>query len=279
MRDIVRSEPLLGGMSSIVEREWLRDGSSVVTRTITDSDWLTREPNLIEREAAVLKLLASSAVRAPLLVGTEGATQLTMSFVDGVMVTDGAGLASRAQAIAEVAAEIAAVALPADHDLPGWRSWAAPALEPPDWGNVDLWSKAIECYRATGPTVPEQVCLLHRDLHPLNMLWPVEGLPAVVDWVNARVGHAHAELGHLRWNLTVLSHQEVADQVLAAYLDLTAADGHRTYDPWWDLAPLMSFLPGPIGGSGWHAVGRTDLTPRRVVERTERFLAAALAAS
>lgn len=275
--DVVDITPLIGGMSSLVERVVLADGSSIVVRTITDVDWLRREPHLITNEALALQLIAASAVRAPSLVAVDPArARLAMSLVEGTMSVDPVELETQADAIAAAAAQIAATPLPDDHGLPRWRSWAALHPAPPTWGDRTLWQDAIEAHSARPQPGIDRPVLLHRDLHPLNMLWTSSGEVAVVDWVNACVGHPHAELGHLRWNLTVLAGLELADRVLESYLSRPPTPDSSGYDRWWDIVPLLSFVGGPIGLSGYHAVGRTDLTPELVVGRTEEFLATAL---
>lgn len=277
----VRSDTLVGGMSSRVERWWLADGSSIVTRTHTDADWLAREPRLIDNEARALQIVAGGPMRAPELVAADpGGARLAMSFVAGRMAISPRELAGSAEAIAEISRHIAATPLPHDHGLPPWRSWATPDLAPPTWGDAGLWRRAIDAYRHRSQPATRRPVLLHRDLHPLNLLWSHDGTVAVVDWVNACVGHRHAELGHLRWNLTVLAGIDVADRMLERALrpgNGSEQEDHEqlAYDPWWDLAPVMSFLPGPIGGSGWRAVGRSDLTADKIVRRTETFLRAA----
>ena len=278
---VERGEALAGGLSSRVERWWLADGRSIVTRTHTDADWLVREPDLIPNEARALELVAEGTVAGPRLIAADRAShRLAMTFVEGSMITDADRLGSLADTIADTAHQISLTPLPHDHGLPPWRSWAPSELAPPDWGDARLWGEAIDAYRAKPTPSPDRPVLLHRDLHPLNLLWRPEGSVAVVDWVNACVGHPHAELGHLRWNLTVLVGLEAADHMLDTYLRRPGSNGApATYDAWWDLAPAMSFLPGPIGCSAWHDVGRTDLTPERVVEQTERFVADALARS
>ena len=264
---VARSTPLIGGMSSDVVRHELADGRIVVSRHITNTEWLGREPHLIEIEAAALRLLVDSTVQAPELIAT-GPGRLLMSFTPGEMVVASSALVDRAPRLAAAAREVHRVELPGGHGLPPWRSWASPQLVRPDWGDHGLWSEAIEMFRSSQMPTTEQPVLLHRDLHPLNILW--EGNNAtIVDWVNACVGHPHAELGHCRWNLSVLAGSSCAEAFLSAYLDGT---DHGEYDRYWDLAPAMSFLPGPLGGDGWRAVGRNDLTPSIVIERTEAFV-------
>lgn len=274
---IAATERLVGGMSSEVYRCSTAAGVSFVVRHITDRAWLEREPALIDHEARALELLADSPVSAPLLVATDPPTgRLLMTHMSGSLVTTSIELANRLGAIAEAAANIAAVPLPDDHGLEPWRSWAPTDLTPPTWGTTQLWQRAIDAYRSGEPAASEPV-LLHRDLHPLNLLWEGDRVSAVVDWVNACVGPAHAELGHCRWNLAVLVGLDAADEFLDRYLAVTAAR-RSDYDRWWDLAPLMSFVTGPLGLSGWHAVGRKDLTSERVILATEAFLESVLAA-
>lgn len=276
-RTVVEITPLIGGMSSQIERCLLEDGSSIVVRAITDQAWLRREPDLITNEAHALELVAASTIRAPHLIAADSdEARLAMSFLEGSMTVDPAELEERAVTIAAAAAAIATTPLPADHRLPRWRSWAPPNPEPPSWGDRTLWQRGIDALHDSRQPAPHQPVLLHRDLHPLNMLWSGPDEVGIVDWVNACVGHPHAELGHLRWNLTVLAGRELADRVLESYLALTATFDPSGYDRWWDIVPLMSFIGGPIALTGYHSVGRTDLTSALVVQRTEEFLETAL---
>ena len=261
-------------MSSVVERHDLDDGRIVVSRHITDAEWRRREPHLIDAEASALRFAERSPLSAPTLVATDAPSgRLLMTFVEGEMRTTAAELRVRTSAMAQLAIDISAVELPSVHGLPPWRSWASAQLAPPRWGDRALWSEAIATFLSRSEPQAEQPVLLHRDLHPLNILWDRHDRPTVVDWVNACVGHPHAELGHCRWNLTVLAGLDCADAFLDTYLTTT---GDRAYDRFWDLAPVMSFLPDGPGVSGWHAVGRTDLTITAVIDQTETFLRSAL---
>lgn len=271
--EVVRSVALIGGMSSAVHRCWLSDGSSVVLRHITDLDWLAREPYLITSERIALDLLADSGVPVPRHLASDPSKGLlVMSHLPGVMVSSREALNNRLEVMADVASRIASFSVPHDVDLPIWRPWVPDRLLPPEGGDATLWQAVFDAYSDRTPPGSEITALLHRDFHPLNLLWDGPEVSGVVDWVNACVGHPHAELSHCRWNLAVLVGADAADTFSRRYL----ASSGGTYDPWWDLATALGLLPGPIGASGWRAVGRTDLTDAVVMRQTEAFVRAAL---
>jgi aminoglycoside phosphotransferase (APT) family kinase protein len=263
-----RLERLLGGTSSEVHRCWLRDGSTYVVRHITDRDWLQREPELISQEATALKLLTDSGIPAPEHVASDAsAGLLLMTHLPGAVNVEADDVRRGADALGEMAASIAAIELPPDHGLNGWRSWVAADLRAPQDGDRALWSDAIEAFLAHPQPLVETPALVHRDLHPLNILWDGHQIVGVVDWVNACVGHPHADLGHCRWNLTLLAGPESA----AAFL---RRRGVENYDPWWDICAVMGTLPGPIDTTAWDALGRPGL---RVLDAMESVLRGALA--
>ncbi len=166
------SEVLLGGMSSVVRRITLADGSAIVVRHITNREWLMREPDLISREARALELLVGSTVPAPkLVVSDPGAGRLAMTMLPGAAHHASPQLRSSTEALADLAAAVAGVPLPAGHGLPMWRSWAPADPTPPAWGDSGLWAECLAAYATEQPPLPENLVLLHRDFHPLNVLW------------------------------------------------------------------------------------------------------------
>ena len=285
-------ERLVGGMSSVVVLCTFTDQEPLVLRVIDDAEWLERDPGIIAQEAEALRLLRHSAVVAPNWVADqveEGIGRLLMTRVTGRMQVATDEINNRIDAMADLAAAIAASPLPADHRLPPWRTWVPTDRQPPPWGNQAMWNEAISFHRSRpAPAIAEPV-LLHRDFHPLNILWfgggggpsadSATGQAAVVDWVNACVGHPHAELAHCRWNLSVTVDPTAADRFLQRYLDVTATDGCTTpdhFDPWWDVDSVLDKFTASIDNSGWHAVGRTDLTDDRIIAASETMLRSAL---
>ncbi len=300
---MVSSQRLVGGMSSLILRCDLADDRSVVVRQIEDEEWLKREPTLIAQEATALRLLEQGPLRAPRLIASDiDAGRLIMSFLPGAMYTTVAQLSApgQAESMAATAAAIAATPLPENHPLPAFRPWIPDDPQPPSWGDHGLWSAAIDFYHARVAELEinrlgwildcAQPVLLHRDLHPLNMLWSGShtSMPAVVDWLNACVGHPHAELGHCRWNLTVLAGIESADRFLQHYLQLASAPptptydsqtyDSQTYDSLWDVVAVLDVgsSDGVLEGVGWQAVGREDLTGPIIAAASDAILRAAL---
>lgn len=239
-------------------------------REITDREWLAREPDLIRQERFALDLLTDTGVPAPRHVASDDeAGLLLMTMLSGDVRPARGEVASGATTLGAMAARIAAVELPDDHGLHGWRSWAPTELVPPEWGDRGLWEEAIDVFLDRDAPTADPLVLLHRDLHPLNVLWVDDDISGIVDWVNTCVGHPHADLAHCRWNLHTLAGSEAADALLVGY-------GAVDYDPWWDICAVMGMDPGPMDTTAWNVLGRTDLTVDRVNESTEVFLRAAM---
>lgn len=274
---VVASAALVGGVSSAVHRCSLDDGREVVVRHIDDQAWLQREPYLIPAEATALELAAASGLPAPdHLASDPAAGRLLMSLLPGAPAIDVEHLEANLDQFAALAASIASVQLTTGHDLPAWRQWRPSALEAPSWGSQQLWRNAIAAYESRSATGSAgNGVLLHRDLHPLNVLWHGQRLTGVVDWVNACAGHPHAEVYHARFNLAVLGGLELADEFLIRYL--RHAGEAEPYDPRWDLETPISFLGSRPRGRAWRAFGRDDLTDEVIWSSIERFVAGALA--
>ena len=68
-----------------------------------------------------------------------------------------------------------------------------------------LWQTGIAAFRAQDAPISRDPHLLHRDFHPLNVLWGAADVSGVVDWVNACVGHAHAEATRIGYPVMIKS--------------------------------------------------------------------------
>ncbi len=254
----------MGGVSSRLRRLDLADGRVVVLREVPRPDEAERD---IRREAAALAL--PSSVRRPRLVAADprGGRSLA-TWVEGAWSIDADEIRRRVPALADLSRAIAATPLPGDHALSTWSTWFRPPGVVPTWSTrPSLWHRAFEL--ATGWTPPpHDPVLVHRDLHPMNVLWHDDD-PAVVDWVQACVGHPHAELAHTRWNLALLADVTAGD-------DFVAAVAGAEIEPMWDVIEAVEFAPQPFDVSAWHAGGRVEISPEKVARVAEDFLERAL---
>jgi aminoglycoside phosphotransferase (APT) family kinase protein len=123
---------------------------------------------------------------------------------------------------------------------------------------------------------PTPAVLVHGDYWSGNTLWHRGRLTGVVDWGEARLDEAGADVGYCRMDLALLTPGDAPDAFLRAY---EAAAGGQLPDVFfWDLCGAVPALPDPERWlPGYHDLGRTDLTPEAMRARLDAFVAAALA--
>ena len=245
-----------------------------VLRVLDNPAWLVEEPDLAAHEAAALVEARKAGLRAPELAAYAsddigfGAPVVLMSFLEGTIElrpTDVAGW------LAGLARELAAIHR---HTAPtfNWhyRSWVnQAALAPPAWTTQpQLWERAIERARGVPPDI--RPVFIHRDYHPTNVLWRGDTVSGVVDWINACQGPAGVDVAHCRTNLVQMFGPAVADQFLAAYLNI--AD-HFDYDPYWDIDSMLDMcLPQPEFYSPWQDFGLEPIPAETLHQRVEAYL-------
>ena len=138
--------------------------------------------------------------------------------------------------------------------------------DPPPWSKRPaVWLRAFDIARRPLPADVSVVC--HRDFHPGNVLWRRGRVTGVVDWTQACVGPAAADVAHCRANLTLLFGLDVAD------------DFARRYGPvddlaWFDVVDVAGW--GPLDAWRWHDAGRTDITEEKMIRSFDAFVAAAV---
>lgn len=249
-----------------------RGEREAVLRLFTNVGWLTEEPDLAKHEAAILRWLAGSGLPVPELIAVDeegrrcGFPAVLMSRVPGAVDLHPDDLDGWLERQADALAAIHAL----PHQGFGWRyrSWNTfnkPKV--PTWTRHPVrWRRAIDLWRAGPPDEPDR--LLHRDYHPLNTLWQGGQLSGVVDWVNACVGPASADLSHCRGNLVQTHGPDAADRFLARYRERVP---EHVYHPYWDVDALVSWLPSPGIYPPWATFG-LELTMELVQERIEQFM-------
>ncbi|MGE5590529.1 MAG: phosphotransferase family protein [Bacillota bacterium] len=275
---ISRVTPLAGATSSSLYRIGIegRDRAySVVLRLFTDNEWLRHEPDLALHEAASLGRAGEVSVPTPELIAfdEDGASCRTPA----VLMTEVPGAVDLRPRDLDAWLDRMAEALVAVHRVAATTfPWTyriyndVRRLQPPAWSSLtDLWSEAIRL--AQGPPPPVRPVFIHRDYHPVNVLWENDRLSGIVDWVNACRGPAGIDVGHCRLNLALVSGVDTANAFLAHY---QARAGQRfDYHPYWDVLSMLEFLPGPPEVyRGWLDFGLTHLTPALVQQRLEDYL-------
>ncbi len=125
----------------------------------------SREGRRLDEEAAVMVHARAAGFPVPRVddVSADG-TEVLMEFVPGptmadAMAADPGSVVARSERLAELSADLHTIAAPA---------WLGP-----------------------GPVEPGP-CLVHLDLHPLNVIESPEG-PVVIDWANAARGSARVD--------------------------------------------------------------------------------------
>jgi aminoglycoside phosphotransferase (APT) family kinase protein len=231
----------------------------LVLRRYVNEAWLTREPDLATREAAVLRLLEHEPLRTPRLVAVAvdgraaGAPSLLMARLPGREAWNPPSIPR----LAEVGAAIHAVTAP--RGFRHYRRYASGQVltPPPSSKRPQLWERAFEV--ADAVDVDERpTCFIHRDHHAGNVLWAYGRVSGVVDWVEACIGPPAVDTARCRLNLVARAGGLNAARAYAR------CDG-VVVDPRWDVVDAVD-----VGGSGL----RQHPSGLRAVET---FLSAALA--
>ncbi|MBX3141599.1 MAG: aminoglycoside phosphotransferase family protein [Trueperaceae bacterium] len=283
----LRLAPLAGGTSTTMLA--VAEGSApprFALRLLDNAEWLAEEPDLLEHEVAALTRAGTTGLPVPEVVaadpggGAFGPAALLTTFLPGRVELCPDEPERWTWLLASTLARVHSVSAPG---FPWrYRSWVkAGNVRVPGWTvRPRLWEAAAEAYSTHGPrlTTAGETTFVHRDYHPLNLLFTGTGaalaVSAVVDWVNACSGPAAADVSHCRMNLALLEGTEAADAFLRAY---AAEVGGADYDPLWDLDAVFDMAaPIPAYYAPWGAFGAPDPGEAVVRERVEALLDRAL---
>jgi aminoglycoside phosphotransferase (APT) family kinase protein len=275
---------LKGSTSSAVYRisvERAKRERELVLRLFTHAQWLADEPDLALHEANSLQRAAQSNLPVPELVDYDkngsycGLPAVLMTKLPGRVELKPANMDKWLYQLAEALFTIHAV----DASTFPWRYFSWFDLEeprPPNWSKQpDLWKRAIETVLELSPESEarseQDICFLHRDYHPTNVLWQNNQISGIVDWVNACRGSRCVDLAHCRANLVALYGVATADQFLTHYQSM-AGVGFE-YHPYWELASIVETEDAdPDIYPPWIDFGVSDLTPDILMARTDEFL-------
>lgn len=240
---------LAGGTSSALHSLSIEGTSGrthrLVLRRFVRLDWLAEEPDLPQREAAALRLLADARLPTPQLVAVDphgeaaGVPAVLMTMLPGRIEWDPPVLEVFLAKLAQLLPAIHALPVPADLGLPAYAPYRLGIRRPPRWASrPEIWLRAIETLE--GPAPLHERLFIHRDYHPGNVLWRREEPSGVVDWVNAGVGSSWADVGHCRVNLAGHFGQPAAELFLDLYRD--ASGRSDEYHPYWDIVAAIGGL-------------------------------------
>jgi aminoglycoside phosphotransferase (APT) family kinase protein len=262
----------LEGSTSSALYEILLDGTpALVARAFTNHGWLAEEPDLALHEAAALRVVEPIDVPTPRLVAVDatgeqaGTPAIVMTRLPGSVHLPNVPSDEWISLLAEPLMDI--------REAPITRfSWSydpwidESSLRRPDWSaHPELWKRAFSTYLSGMPDEPPR--FLHRDYHPVNVLWDNGTVSGVVDWVNACVGPPSSDIAHCRLNLALMYGLDTANR----FTRMIDPD----YDPIWDLAPALSGLHEADIYPPWTTFGLTRLTLDTVRARLERFVSRA----
>ncbi|MGC0341339.1 alpha/beta fold hydrolase [Streptomyces sp. SLBN-8D4] len=278
-RTVVDSGFLSGGWSSQMRRLTLDDGTELVLRSFVKPFFRRHAPGLLNREAAVLALLADAGgVPAPAPVAVDATAEhcdhpsLLMSRLPGRVRVDEEDLERRLDLLAAQLVRVHRV-VPGERPR-SYQAWTWP--EKVRGVRGQLWERAVDVIRRDPP--PYEGRFLHRDFHPGNVLFTGAGaelrISGVVDWVETSWGPADLDVAHCSTALALLHGPEHG---LAFRQRYEAHGGHRLADGrdhlYWRLLDALAYCPDAAKLAGpWRELGRTDLTPEVLGGRLEAYV-------
>jgi aminoglycoside phosphotransferase (APT) family kinase protein len=265
---------LHGGTATAVYVLELDGARRAVLKLFTNADLVRQEPDTPHIEAAMLRGMARSVVPVPRLIAADatgahaGVPAILMDYISGTVELPRHPTRHWLAALAEPLAQVHRHTCADAAYLPTYEPWVDRAtLSPPEWTREPAaWSEALA--RLAEPPPPARRVLLHRDHHPTNVLWSSGRIVALLDWANACMGPPAVDYAHCRSNLAHLWGAAAADAFRDAATDLEPED----LDPWWDIASLAEWLPGPAVYPGWTELGITWLTEDLVAAHLDEYV-------
>jgi len=233
----------------------------------------------LEKEIANLGVVADSGLPVPSVLATDvagaatgGAPSLLMSRLPGHVHLTPAEPRSWIAQIAELAARLHSLDLPARTFRPWSDSWVA--LErfrvPIGARKPAVWKAAFGVMAEAPPR--DTPVFLHRDFLPVNMLWSRGRITGLTDWNSIQRGSRAIDVGECRFYLAALCSPEWSEELRSQY-ESTAA---TALDPWWDLYGLLHYDDGSPKAIRSQVAGRRPVDTAGMTSRVEVAVEAAL---
>ncbi|WP_152365734.1 phosphotransferase family protein [Microlunatus speluncae] len=241
---IVGHRRLTGGVNSAVHRLTVERGDTrtlVVLRQYPAGSIALR--TAMDEEIANLKVVASSGLPVPTILATDvagaatcGAPSLLMTRLPGHVHLNPAERLPWIERIAEFAARLHAVDLPAPTFRAWEDSWITPLGQfkvPVGARNPSVWKAAFEAMESPPPE--DDAVFLHCDYLPVNLLWSRGMITGLTDWNGIHRGSRAIDVGQCRRYLASLYEPDWAEDLRLLYESIVGAPLH----PWWDLHSLL----------------------------------------
>lgn len=283
-----RSEPLVGGLSALLDRLIADDAdgvrvTAVVRRFLPEAG---QRPEDVTREVATLEVLAAHEVPAPRHLWSDpageilGRPALAMTDLPGRALgadldADGAALAGRLLARLHCVPAAAMDHIPDPGDLQAQIRSVLSRSTARDEDIIDRSGLHAAIEHGAQVVAGQQQTFLHDDFHPGNVLRHCS-TASVIDLTGAGRGDPGRDLGYCRLDLALTAVEGTTDAFLAGSRQ---AGGVVPEHLWlYDLLGGLRCLPTPAQWlPAWHEQDQTDLTADEVEERAQRFIADALA--
>jgi aminoglycoside phosphotransferase (APT) family kinase protein len=125
------------------------------------------------------------------------------------------------------------------------------------------------------PPPATEMCLLHADFFPGNIIWEGDAIAAVIDWETAAIGDPMADVATTRLDLRWAFGAEMAEAFTDRYLAIT---GHSTATlPVWEL--VVSLRPAgaiSLWATDMATHGRSDITADSMRREQRHYVDSAL---
>ena len=231
------------------------------------------------KEIANLGVVAGSGLPVPSVLAvdvagaaTGGAPSLLMTRLPGHVHLTPAEPRSWTARIAELAALLHSLDLPAKTFRPWTDSWVA--LErfrvPIGAQRPAVWEAAFGVMAAVPPE--DAPVFLHRDFLPVNMLWSRGRITGLTDWNSIQRGSRAIDVGECRFYLAALYSPEWAEELRTLYESTAGV----ALDPWWDLYALLHYDDGSPASIRRQVAGRRPVDTAGMTSRVEVAVETAL---
>lgn len=245
-------------------------GSEAVVRIFDGQRWQENTSSLSNREGQILSALVGSHLPAPEPLAILPDNGVVMTLMPGRVWLPHTPSALWLQELAEMLTRIHQSAVVVPWVYESWNDSGQPQAVD-WWPDAELWN---QCKLILDKRPDAATTFIHRDYHPVNLLWNDQHICAVVDWINACMGPAAVDVAHCRVNLALMYGIQAADDFLAAYQQLNPS---WHYQAFWDVdAAFSGNLTDMEPYPPWQLFGLTDLNEQMMQQRLVAFLASAI---